>query len=89
MVIAATGDEVDVDGDGSGDATLTDFEISTIAGPGLWLAEDGRVYAGVDLDYGGGDVEAIVGLDLPCAIPEIFADGFESGDTSSWSSTTP
>ncbi len=88
VVVAAIGDEVDVDDDGSGDATLTDLGISSIAGPGLWLAEDGRVYANVNLDFGAGDVEAIAGFELPCVIPEIFADGFESGDTSSWSSTT-
>ena len=88
VLVAATGDEVDVDGDGAGDATLTDLGISTVAGPGLWLAEDGQVYARVDLDFGGGDVEAIVGFELPCVAPEIFSDGFESGDTTAWSSTT-
>ncbi len=89
VLVAATGDEVDVDDNGSADATITDFGVSTVAGPGLWLAEDGRVFANVDLDFGAGDVEAIVGFELPCLIPEIFADGFESGDTSVWSSTSP
>lgn len=89
VVVAATGDEVDVDDDGMGDATLTDFGVTTVTGPGLWLAEDGRVFAEVDLDFGGGDVEAIVAFELPCAIPEIFSDGFESGNTTVWSSTTP
>ncbi len=88
VLVAATGDEVDVDDDGFGDATLTDFNASTVTGPGLWLAEDSRVYAEVDLDFGAGDVEAIAGFELPCVL-DIFSDGFESGDTTAWSSTTP
>lgn len=86
VVVAATGDEVDVDGDDIADATLTDFNASNIVGPGLWLAEDGRVYANVDLDFGAGDVQAIAGFELPCALV-IFSDGFESGDTTMWSGT--
>ena len=89
VVVAATGDEVDIDNDGSGDATLTDFEIASIVGPGLWLAEDNRVYANVSLDFGAGDVEAIVAFGLPCLAAEIFSNSFESGDTTGWSSTSP
>ena len=89
VVVAATGDVVDVDGNGTGDATLTDFGASNVIGPGLWLAEDGRVYANVSLDYGGGALEAIAGFELPCAFPEIFSDGFETGDTTRWSATVP
>lgn len=89
VLIAATDDDLDLDGNGSGDATLTDFEASTVIGPGLWLAEDSRVFVGVDLDFGAGDVEAIISFELPCLPPEIFTDGFESGNTSGWSSTTP
>ncbi len=89
VIVAATGDEVDIDDDGVGDATLTDFNSSSVVGPGLWLAEDGLVYVNVNLDYGAGEVEAIAGFELPCVSSEIFSDGFESGDTSAWSSTNP
>ncbi len=88
VLVAATGDEVDVDDDGFADATLTDFETSTVTGPGLWLAEDSRVYANVSLDFGAGDLEAIVAFELPCVLA-IFTDGFETGDTSAWSLTVP
>ncbi len=64
QAILATGDELDFDGNGVGDATVTDFNASTIL-PGLSLAEDGRVFLEVDLDYGGGAIEAVVGLALP------------------------
>ncbi len=87
LVVVATGDELDVDQDGSGDATLTDLGISSVVGPGLWLAEDGRVFVNVELDFGGGEIEAIIALGLPCLEPGIFSDGFETGDTSRWSTT--
>ncbi len=87
IVVVATGDELDVDGDGSGDATLTDLGISSVVGPGLWLAEDGRVFVNAELDFGGGEVEAIIAFGLPCLEAGIFSDGFESGDTSLWSTT--
>ncbi|NJL30014.1 MAG: hypothetical protein HC897_20035 [Thermoanaerobaculia bacterium] len=48
------GDTVDVDGDGTGDATVTDLNASGVIGPGLSLAEDQRVYVEVDLDFGAG-----------------------------------
>lgn len=86
VVLLVSGEEVDVDGDGTGDATVTDFNASNIIGPGLWLAEDRRVFVEVDLDFGAGDLEAILNLDLPC---DLFSDGFESGDTTVWSVTVP
>lgn len=63
--VLTVGDELDFDGNGVGDASVTDFNASGIIGPGLWLAEDGRVFVEVDLDYGAGDLEAIVELELP------------------------
>ncbi len=67
QLVLAVGDQVDVDGGGA-DATVTDFNTSM---PGLSLADDGRIYVEVDLDYGSGDVEAVLGLDLPSCIPGI------------------
>jgi hypothetical protein len=60
-LILAVGDQLDVDGGGA-DATVTDFNTSF---HGLSLADDGRVFVELDIDYGSGDLEAIVGLDLP------------------------
>jgi hypothetical protein len=63
-----TGDSVDVDGNGTSDATVTDFDASTTFGPGLWLAEDGRVFLEVGLDFGSGEVEAIITLRVPAPL---------------------
>jgi len=64
QLVLATGDTLDFDGNGVPDATVTDFNASTI-GPGLSLAEDGRVFLEIDMDPGTGEVEAVIGLDLP------------------------
>lgn len=71
VAVLTTGDELDLDGNGTGDATVTDFNASSSIGPGLWLAEDGRVFVEVDLDYGAGELEAIIGLDLPSCGPAL------------------
>lgn len=70
-LLLAIGDEVDIDGNGTGDATVTDFVASTAIGNGIVLAEDGIVYVEVDLDYGAGDLEAIIGIDYSsiCGAP--------------------
>lgn len=67
--LLTTGDQVDVNADGTPDATVTDFTASLAIAPGLWLAEDGMVYVSVDMDYGAGELEANIGLALPCAGP--------------------
>lgn len=71
--VLQTGDELDVDGGGGDGLTVTDFNASTVIGPGLWFAEDGRVFVEIDFSDGEVDREGIVGLDLPsCAAePEI------------------
>ena len=76
------GDGLDLDGNGTSDGTVTDFNSSAAIGPGIDLAADGTVLVEIDLDQGAGDLEAIVRLPMGCAI---FEDGFESGDTSNWS----
>jgi hypothetical protein len=70
FVLARVGDELDVDGDGSADWTLDDFNAGT--GPGIALSEDGLVYVEVDLLSldGNTNVEAIVGFRGTSAIPE-------------------
>ena len=62
LPLLRTGDMVDVDGNGTADATVTDFNASGVIGPGLSLAEDGRQFVEVDLDYGAGDLEAVIAL---------------------------
>jgi len=69
-LVLATGDQVDLDGNGTGDATVTDFNGSSVVGPSLSLAEFGTLFIEVDLDYGGGDLESVIELDLPlCGAP--------------------
>ncbi|MEM8961414.1 MAG: hypothetical protein AAGD38_08055 [Acidobacteriota bacterium] len=84
-VLLQVGDELDTDGDGIGEFLVDDFNASGTLGPGLDLAEDNRVFVELDLAdiVEGGTVEAIIELDMG----SIFMDGFESGDTSAWSST--
>ena len=60
-LVLVTGDQVDVDGGGA-DATVTDFNTST---HGLSMDDSGRIYVEVDLDYGAGALEAVIGIDLP------------------------
>jgi len=65
--LLSLGDIIDVDNDSIGDFTITDFEASPVIGPGLELAEDGRVYVEVSMIPVGGttEVEAIIGLAVP------------------------
>ena len=85
VLILSTGDEVDLDGNGSGDAIVTDLPVGIVHN--FQLGDDGRFFVEVELDYGGGDISAIIGLDLPSCF--LFTDGFESGNTSAWSATFP
>jgi cysteine-rich repeat protein len=65
-VLLAEGDLVDIDGDGTGDATVTNFQAVSQGGNGLHLAGNGAVYVEVLLDYGSGNREAILRLDYIC-----------------------
>lgn len=67
--ILATGDTVDLDGDMGPDATVTALNATGSASFGYWLAENGYLFAEVDLDYGGGAVEAIIRIPLPVCEP--------------------
>jgi len=86
-MVLGTGMQVDLDDNGTPDATVTDFNASNGIGPGLDLAGDGRVFVEVDLDDGGGAEEAVIAIELPLCMP--FLDGFETGDTSRWTFAVP
>jgi hypothetical protein len=62
VLLLRTADEIDEDGDGVGDWTVTDFNASGVIGPGLDLGENGLVYVELDVDDGLGDIEAIVAV---------------------------
>ena len=62
QLVLATGDMVDLDGDTIGDATVTDYNNNL---HNIDLSDDGRLFVEVDLDYGSGDQEAIIALDMP------------------------
>ncbi len=81
--IIGTGDMLDIDADGVGDFTIDDFNASTTV-PGLSFAENAAIHIEVDLDGGMTTRDAIIRIPLA-----LFADGFESGDTSAWSATVP
>lgn len=70
QLVVTVGDGLDVTGDGVADATLTDLNASTV-GPGLALAEDGRIVLEVDLDFGGGEIEAIVAFTAPSCVSDV------------------
>lgn len=68
-LILSTGDMVDVDGDGTADATFTDLNSF---GPTFHLNESNVLFIEGDLDYGGGDLEAVIAIPYngtSCALP--------------------
>jgi len=78
------GDGVDLDGNGAAD---DDVEIASFSPNDLVLADDRTLYAFVTLR------DSLTGTALGDAFIRvelvIFADGFESGDTSAWSAAVP
>jgi hypothetical protein len=80
-VVIREGDPVDLDGDGVGDGV----EIDSLSPNDLVLGDDLRLSAFVDLRGAGTGAplgDAFVTIRLP-----IFADSFESGDTSAWTAS--
>ncbi len=65
-------------------ATLQDLRVENGCVPDALRATGGARLAGDNLD-----VERATGLPCPLTADTIFTDGFESGDTSVWSSATP
>lgn len=84
-VVLRPGWSVDIDGDGLGDATVTDTNTALSAAQSLQFQEDGWVYLDATLDFGGGSTASIIGVRSPC----VFHDGFESGNLAGWSGFTP
>jgi cysteine-rich repeat protein len=64
-VLTAGVDELDLDGDGLGDALVTDLNATSASGQRA-LADDGNLYVEVDLDEGAGPLAAMVRLPLTC-----------------------
>ena len=69
--VLSTGDSLDLNGDGMGDASVTGFNAFSSTGPGLSLASDGAIHAEVTLDYGTGGLQAIVRVPLPSCVPGV------------------
>ena len=63
--VLSIGDTIDVDEDGSGDYTVTDFNTTSVKRFNAWLAEDGYLFVQVDIDDGGGPKDAIIRISLP------------------------
>ena len=78
--LLAKGDFVDVDGDGFTDATVTDLHGSSSQGPALNLGSGNIVYVRVDLNYGAGDVEAIIGVPVTCCGNGVTDEGEDCDD---------
>lgn len=83
QALLTTNDMVDVDDNGSADATVIDFEASNVVGPAVELAENSIVYIAVELRYdGGGDVEAIIGVPYECAPSSVSGVTAQTGTIS-------
>ncbi|MDZ4828632.1 MAG: hypothetical protein SGJ09_00360 [Phycisphaerae bacterium] len=81
-ILMRVGDDVDLDGDGNADGTISDFTANTTVGPGLDLPRQCRVCAHVDVTLvGGAVVEAIVCTALPSApgLADLSGDGLVNG----------
>ncbi|MEZ4454630.1 MAG: DUF4215 domain-containing protein [Nannocystaceae bacterium] len=64
-LVLSRNDGLDVDDDQVSDFGITDLNASASVGPGLQLAEDGKIYVNLDLDDGNTNVAAVVGVDVP------------------------
>lgn len=81
-VLLKNGDPVDLDGDGLADATVTDFNASTVVGPGLDLPRQCRVCVNIDfalLGGGTGIANVCVGMPAGPGILDLNGDGSVSG----------
>jgi hypothetical protein len=75
--LLAVGQQIDTNGDLAADFVVSNFLASNTIAPGLDLADDGRVFARVDLTpVGGGTaVQAIIGLAMPSLCDSIDFNG--------------
>ena len=80
--LVSIGDALDFDGDGVGDATLTDFTTSSVIGPGLGISDEPWVFVGVEAESPeAGSFEAVLrvpisGSDSPA---DLNGDGVVNG----------
>ena len=66
IALLSIGDDVDINGDLTGDYTLVDFNAATIASQGMDFGTNGFVYISVDLeDESGAEIEAIISVRVP------------------------
>jgi cysteine-rich repeat protein len=80
-VLTADVDELDLDGDGLGDALVTDINATSATNTHA-LTEDGNIYLEVDLDDmgGAGPVPAMVRVPVSCCGNGMLDDGEECDD---------
>ncbi len=83
--ILSIGDDLDFDGDGLIDATVTDLPTGLVHN--FQLADDGRFFILAGVILGALETDAVIGLNVDLC--PLFADGFENGDTGAWNTTTP
>jgi hypothetical protein len=80
--LVSIGDALDFDGDGVGDATLTDFTTSSVIGPGIGLSDQPWAFVGVVAESAAlGSFDAILrvpisGSDSPA---DLNGDGVVNG----------
>jgi len=80
LAVLMTGvDELDFDGDGVGDALVTDI-AATSSVSGRALTDDESIYLEVDIDDGGGEVAAMVRIPVTCCGNMLVDDGEECDD---------
>lgn len=75
------GDDVDVDGDGTADGVIDDFNMPTNFPSRLELSDDYGVYINVDLDLGTGDSEAILRVPVSCCGDGSISPGEDCDDS--------
>lgn len=68
-LLLSTGDEVDWNGDGVGDATVIDLVTSTVSASRT-SADNGTVYVEVEVDRAGVDTEMIIQMDMGCCVDD-------------------
>ncbi len=64
--VVGANDELDLDGDGSADATFKRLDFATNVGNGVQLSENDVIYTRAQLNYGASDIQAIIGFPVTC-----------------------
>jgi cysteine-rich repeat protein len=72
-------DELDLDGDGLGDALVTDLNATNATGSRA-LADDGSLYLSLDIDQGAGPVPVMVRIPLSCCGNGLLDPGEQCDD---------